>query len=214
MARTSVSRFVKPNTKGSKRRRRDAPAYEEEISDADNELSDDEFEGDAMYGPYSTPDAFDDFSSVLNALPEPQPLFHFHICRDSHPLHGTKGKSDGWANASYLLWEMCAILAAAGTDYEWTVKFEKHLPTWQKIQQQVKTYGFTHFSSEIPAAPVDLAFVRLPKEDRSFEIEQDPHGDVQDSSDVWALWRYIIEMPVAEEKLFEVRLVDPDVSVN
>ncbi|CAI7634784.1 unnamed protein product [Penicillium bialowiezense] len=177
-------------------RRDDRPRVsEQEAWDADNELSDEE----------GTFDPFDDFSSVLTALPnpqDPQPIFHFQVCRDSHPLYGAK--------VPHTLWEMCAVLAAAGTDFEWTEKFEKFVPIWENIQQQVKTYGFTHFSSEIPIAPVDLAFIRFPEDNRSFEIEQDPRGGVQDSSDIWALWRFIVELPVGEPKLFEVRLVDPD----
>jgi hypothetical protein len=145
-------------------------------------------------------------STSLSSLPEPQAIFNFHICRDSQPFLGATGKSEGWNNTSYLLWQMSATLADAGTDLEWTRKFQKWRPRWNGIQEHVKAYGYTHFSSEIPPAPVGLALIRFDGE-RSFEIDQDGSGG-EDQLDVWALWRFVVELPVGNPGFFEVLLMD------
>jgi len=169
--------------------------------DADDEASDSE----------ASLDSFDlvPLSSSLVSFsdhPEPQALFNFYICRDSHPTLGATGKSEGWANTSCLLWEMCATLADAGTDVEWTQTFEQWRPKWNRVQDHVKAYGYTHFSSEIPPAPVGFALVRFEGES-SFEIEQDGcSGD--DQLDVWALWRFVVELAVGERGVFDVVLMD------
>jgi hypothetical protein len=145
-------------------------------------------------------------STSLTSVPEPQAIFNFHVCRDSHPTRGATGKSEGWANTSYLLWSMCATLADAGIDVEWTHTFEQWRPQWDRIQDHVKSYGYTHFSSEIPPAPIGFALVRF-DDSKSFEIEQDGCGG-EDQLDVWALWRFVIELPVGENGMFEVVLMD------
>ncbi|CAG8211464.1 unnamed protein product [Penicillium olsonii] len=178
---------------------REDPTETEETWDADDEQSDDE-------GSF---DPFENFSSILIDLPEPKWFFNFHVSRDSQPTLGTDGMSDGWINKPYFLWELCAILAAAGTDKEWTEKFEQWKPTWLLAREQMRTYGCSHFSSEFPLAPIGLALIRFPEDGREFEIDQgDDLGDFEDGSDVWALWRYLVEMPVGKDNMFEVTLVE------
>jgi hypothetical protein len=140
-------------------------------------------------------------------------LFRFRVRREEDKFLGASGKSDGWINISHFLWDMCATLADAGTDREWTATFEKWRPQWNKIQAQVKGYGYTRFSSEIPPAPVDLALVQFfgsqfDGQVRGFEIEQEDLNTEPDSRDIWTLWRYIIETPAGEIKEFNVTLRD------
>ncbi|CAG8225775.1 unnamed protein product [Penicillium salamii] len=154
----------------------------EETWDADDEYSDTE----------SVFDPFEDFSSILIDLPEPQAIFKFHICRGSQPTLGTIDVRypRGSRNRQRMVKEI----------RQWR-------PTWNDVRNKIRFYGYSHFSSEIPLAPVGLAIVRFPEENRSFGIEQSDVG-VLDGSDVWALWRFIIEMPAGECKLFEVTLID------
>ncbi|CAG8886245.1 unnamed protein product [Penicillium egyptiacum] len=140
-------------------------------------------------------------------------LFHFSVHREETKLVGGSGKSDGWISISHFLWTMCATLADAGTDMEWTATFEEWRPQWNQIQVQVKTFGYTQFSSEIAPAPVDLASVRFfgfgsDEEPREFEIEQEGPDSVSDCQDIWTLWRYIIETPANHLKEFHVCLKD------
>jgi hypothetical protein len=165
--------------------------------DADDEASDSEG------SPSPNPFDFVHLSTSLAPVAEPQAIFNYTICRDSNRTLWTIGKSDGWTNTSYLLWEMCATLADVGVDVEWTRRFEQWRPEWNRIQDHVKSYGETHFSSEIPLAPIGFALVTL--HDRSFEIDQDGG---EDQLDVWALWRYVIELPAGEMGTFEVVLMD------
>ncbi|KAJ5383109.1 hypothetical protein N7517_001020 [Penicillium concentricum] len=149
----------------------------------------------------------------LKSKKEVPGLFRFRVRREEDKFLGASGKSDGWINISHFLWTMCATLADAGTDREWTATFEKSRPQWNKIQVQVKRFGFTQFSSEIPPAPVDLALVQFfgsqfDGEVRGFEIEQEDLNTVPDSQDIWTLWRYIIETPADEIKEFHVTLRD------
>lgn len=140
-------------------------------------------------------------------------LFHFSVNREETNLLGAPGKSDGWISVSHFLWTMCATLADAGTDLEWTATFEQWRPQWNKIQVQVKRFGYTQFSSEIAPAPVDLALVRFvgfrhDQEHREFEIEQEGQDSIADCQDIWTLWRYIIETPANQIREFHVRLRD------
>ncbi|OQE16525.1 hypothetical protein PENFLA_c027G01813 [Penicillium flavigenum] len=140
-------------------------------------------------------------------------LFHFSVHREETNLLGARGKSDGWISISHFLWTMCATLADAGTDLEWTATFEQWRPQWNKIQVQVKRFGYTQFSSEIAPAPVDLALVRffgfgVDEEHREFEIEQEGPDNVSDCQDIWTLWRYIIETPANQIREFHVCLRD------
>ncbi|CAI7618144.1 unnamed protein product [Penicillium viridicatum] len=101
----------------------------------------------------------------------------------------------------------------AGTDPEWTAAFEKWRPQWKKVQAQVKTFGYTQFSSQVPPAPVDLALVQFfgsssDKKAREFEIEQESSDGGSGSQDIWTLWRYIIETPADQIKEFHVTLRD------
>ncbi|CAI7610466.1 unnamed protein product [Penicillium glandicola] len=137
-------------------------------------------------------DAFDflSMSIILGSKQEVRPLFHFKVRREEDKF-----------------------LGASGTDREWTATFEKWRPQWNKIQVQVKTFGYTQFSSEIPLAPVDLALVqfigyRSDEVPREFEIEQEGPNGVSDSQDIWTLWRYIIETPAHEIREFYVSLKD------
>lgn len=145
-------------------------------------------------------------SSDLESTPEAptlvdevRPLLLFRVRRENSTFEDVSGESNGWTNASHFLWSMCATLADGGKDPVWTGIFEKWRPQWKKIQKQVKTYGYTHFSSEIPPAPVDVAGVRLlgclPKD---FEIEQECPDEVSDRQDIWTLWRNIIEAPAGQ----------------
>ncbi|KAJ5275381.1 hypothetical protein N7497_005994 [Penicillium chrysogenum] len=140
-------------------------------------------------------------------------LFHFSVNREETNLLGAPGKSDGWISVSHFLWTMCATLADAGTDLEWTATFEQWRPQWNKIQVQAKRFGYTQFSSEIAPAPVDLALVRFvgfrhDQEHREFEIEQEGQDSIADCQDIWTLWRYIIETPANQIREFHVCLRD------
>ncbi|KAJ5158922.1 uncharacterized protein N7500_008573 [Penicillium coprophilum] len=179
----------------------------DESWDADDEASDSD----------SPTDAFNlmPMSEVLGlkSKKEVPRLFRFRVRREEDKFLGASGKSDGWINISHFLWTMCATLADAGSDREWTATFEKYRPQWNKIQVQVKRYGFTQFSSEIPPAPVDLALVQFfgtqyDGQVRGFEIEQEDLNTVPDSQDIWTLWRYIIETPADQIKEFNVTLRD------
>ncbi|KGO75232.1 hypothetical protein PITC_010850 [Penicillium italicum] len=104
-------------------------------------------------------------------------------------------------------------LVASGTDHEWTATFEKWRPQWKKVQAQVKTFGLTQFSSEIPPAPIDLALVqffgsRVDKVVREFEIEQEGPNSASGGQDIWTLWRYIVETPADHIREFHVILRD------
>ncbi|KAJ6142969.1 hypothetical protein N7471_002422 [Penicillium samsonianum] len=189
----------------SKHQELDIPLHTDEAWDADDEDSESE----------RTSNAFDfvPLSIALGLKKEVHPLFHFRVRREEGKFPGASGKSDGWISASHFLWTMCATLAEAGIDPEWTVTFGKWRPQWNKIQVQVKTFGYTQFSSEIPPAPVGLALVqffgsRFDEEPREFEIEQEDLDNVSDCQDIWTLWRYIIETPADQIKEFHVSLRD------
>ncbi|KAJ5951152.1 uncharacterized protein N7479_009565 [Penicillium vulpinum] len=155
-------------------------------------------------------------SKVLGLKPSKDvtpPLFRFRVRREEDKFLGASSSCDGWINISHFLWTMCATLADTGTDREWTAAFEKWRPQWKKVRAQVKTYGFTQFSSEIALAPVDLVLVQffgsqLDGGVRGFEIEQEDPNTPSDTQDVWALWRYIIETPAGQIKEFNVTLRD------
>lgn len=186
-----------------------SPPMSPNLMSSDKMMDAEEWDADDESSEYTDSLApFDEFSSILKTLPEPEVLFNYKICRDSHPIPGVIGKSDGWVNTSQLLWELCATLADAGTDVEWTKTFERWRPTWNNIQAQMRSYGYTHYCSEIPVAPIGLAVIRFSEGDRSFEIEQESCGDIQDHLDVWALWRFVIEMPGSEMGVFDVTLID------
>lgn len=160
-------------------------------------------------------DAFDflPLSIALGSRQGTRRLFHFTVRRDEYKSLKATGTSDGWIDVSHFLWTMCATLADAGTDREWTAAFEKWRPQWKKVQAQVKTFGYTQFSSEIPHAPVDLALVQFfgspsNKKAREFEIEQDGPDRGSGSQDIWTLWRYIVETPADQVKEFHVTLRD------
>ncbi|KAJ5482226.1 hypothetical protein N7475_001038 [Penicillium sp. IBT 31633x] len=161
----------------------------EEVWNADDEDS----------GSEKTLDPFaESMSEAGGSAEEDRPVLHFRVRRENTALLGASGKSDGWINSSHFLWAMCAALADGDTDREWTVTFEKWRPQWNQIQTQVRSYGYTHFSSEFSPPPVDLASVRfLGSQCREFDIEQNPH-DASDCQDIWTLWRYVIETPADE----------------
>lgn len=179
------------------------PLDTDESWDADDEDS----------GSERTLNAFDfaPLSIALGPNHESRSLFRFTVRREEDKCLIASGRSDGWIDVSHFLWTMCATLADAGTDREWTATFEKWRPQWKKVQAQVKTFGFTQFSSEIPPAPVDLALVQffgstLDESIREFEIEQEGPDAVSDGQDIWTLWRYIIETPADQIREFHVTL--------
>ncbi|KAF7527976.1 hypothetical protein PCG10_001910 [Penicillium crustosum] len=190
----------------------DIPVDTDETWDADDEDS-----SSAAYDSSSDTacDPFDfvPLSIALGSQQETRRLFSFTVRRDEYRSLSAPGKSDGWIDASHFLWTMCATLADAGTDLEWAAAFEKWRPQWRKVQTQVKTFGYTQFSSEIPPAPVDLALIQFSgsssdKKGREFEIEQEGPNSVSSSQDIWTLWRYIIETPADQIKEFHVTLRD------
>ncbi|EKV12718.1 Oxidoreductase, N-terminal [Penicillium digitatum] len=183
----------------------DIPSATDERWDADDEDS----------GSERTLNAFDfaPLSIVLGSKHEARRLFRFTVRREEDKFLVASGKSDGWIDASHFLWTMCATLADAGTDRKWSATFEKWRPQWEKVQTQVKTFGYTQFSSEIPPAPVDLALVqffgsRVDQVTREFEIEQEGPDRVSDGQDIWTLWRYITETPADQIREFHVTLRD------
>ncbi|KAI2704741.1 hypothetical protein CBS147332_7395 [Penicillium roqueforti] len=188
----------------------DIPMITDEDWDADDEDS----------GSDTTSDSFDLVPMSTALKPEDKvrglctnPLFHFTVHREEHTFPGQCGKSDGWINTSHFLWAMCATLADSGTDPEWAATFEEWRPQWNKIQAQVKRFGYTHFSSEIAPAPVDLVLVQFfgwgySGEPREFEIEQEDPDSVYDCQDMWTFWRYIIETPASQIRQIVVCLKD------
>ncbi|CAI7575061.1 unnamed protein product [Penicillium discolor] len=178
----------------------DIPMGTDEAWDADDEDS-----SSTAYDSSSdtTCDPFDfvPLSIALGSQQETRRLFRFTVRREEYRSLSATGKSDGWIDVSHFLWTMCATLADAGTDREWTTAFEKWRPQWKK------------FSSEIPPAPVDLALVQFfgsssNKKAREFEIEQEGRDGVSGPQDIWTLWRYIIETPADQIKEFHVTLRD------
>ena len=190
----------------------DIPTGTDETWDADDEDSCStayDSSSDTACDPFD----FVPLSIALGSRQETRRLFRFTVRREEYRSLSATGKSDGWIDVSHFLWTMCATLADAGTDREWTAAFEKWRPQWKKVQAQVKTFGYTQFSSQIPPAPVDLALVQFfgsssNKKAREFEIEQESSGGGSGSQDIWTLWRYIIETPADQIKEFHVTLRD------
>ncbi|CRL19599.1 unnamed protein product [Penicillium camemberti] len=189
----------------------DTPIDTDETWDADDEACSTAYDSssDTACDPFD----FVPLSVALGSRQETRRLFRFTVRREEYRSLSAAGKSDGWIDVSHFLWTMCATLADAGTDREWTAAFEKWRPQWKKVQAQVKTFGYTQFSSKIPPAPVDLALVQFfgsssDKKAREFEIEQENPDGVSGSQDIWTLWRYIIETPADQIKEFHVTLRD------
>ncbi|KAJ5794202.1 hypothetical protein N7457_000801 [Penicillium paradoxum] len=176
------------------------PADTEGVCYADDEGSGSEISDSSDLVPMSV---------ALRLLDEVRPLLHFRVHREHSPSLTASGESDGWTDSSHFLWAMCATLADGDADPEWTLAFEKWRFQWKRIQKQVKSYGYTHFSSVIPPAPVNLATVRfLASQPREFEIEQQDPDGVSDHQDIWTLWRNIIEVPADQVTDIEVCLKD------
>ncbi|KAJ5186304.1 hypothetical protein N7449_011068 [Penicillium cf. viridicatum] len=197
----------------SKYQAMDIPTDTDETWDADDEDSCSDTAYDSSSDTACDPFDFVPLSIALGSQHETRRLFRFTVRREEYRSISATGKSDGWIDVSHFLWTMCATLADAGTDREWTAAFEKWRPQWKKVQAQVKTFGYTRFSSEIPPAPVDLALVQFfgsssDKKAREFEIEKEGPDGVSDSQDIWTLWRYVIETPADQIKEFHVTLRD------
>ncbi|KAJ5589199.1 hypothetical protein N7537_011877 [Penicillium hordei] len=190
----------------------DIPTDTDETWDADDEDSSDTA-FDSSSETACDPFDFVPLSIALGSQHETRRLFRFTVRREEYRSLSATGTYDGWIDVSHFLWTMCATLADSGVDWEWTAAFEKWRPQSKKVQAQVKTFGYTQFSSEIPPAPVGLALVQFfgspsDKKAREFEIEQEGPDCVSGSQDIWTLWRYVIETPANQIKEFHVTLRD------
>ncbi|KAJ5748744.1 uncharacterized protein N7511_010440 [Penicillium nucicola] len=155
-----------------------------------------------------------------------QASFRFIVRRASHAEPSATHVLNTWVNSSYLIWAVCAALADDGVDEEWTRKFQKWRPLWNKIQQDVQYFQDGHrafvsnkFFMKIPAPPIHRMLVQQFDGPKFFPLRAPHflqhcpgcpscHGDGHHHEDIWDLWRYIYRAPVSSPLIFCVTFQD------
>ncbi|KAJ5997248.1 hypothetical protein N7522_008908 [Penicillium canescens] len=155
---------------------------------------------------------------------EVQASFRFIVRRESQAEPSASHVVNTWVNTSYLVWAACAALADDGVDQEWTAKFERWRPTWEKVQADVKyfeegpsEFSLNKFFLKIPAPPIYRVLVQQFDGPKFFPLRaahvlahctgcRRCHGDGHHHEDMWGFWRYICRAPVDRPLIFCVTL--------